>query len=44
MNLGGDQKPGRKLLSQSSDQDKDLKLGTVVGLERSGQLRGIVKG
>lgn len=44
MNLGGDQEPGRRLLLQSSDQDKDLNLGTVVGLERSGQLRGILKG
>lgn len=42
--MGGDQEPFRRLLSQSGDQDEELNLGSVVGLERSGRLRGILKG
>ena len=44
MNLGEDQEPVRRLLSQSGDQDEELNLGRAVGLERSGQLRGMLKG
>lgn len=44
MNLGGVQEPVRRLLSQPGDQNEELNLGRAVGLERSGQLRGMLKG